>query len=414
MTNQQKKHICHFCGESLKDKFIDLGASPLANGYLSIEQYNVGEVHYPLCVYVCSQCKLVQLEEFESPTDIFSDYAYYSSFSQSWLDHAKTYAEHMIAQGYISMDGFIVEVASNDGYLLKNFVEKGYHVLGVEPAQNIALEANRKGIPTIAKFFGSETAIELVKEYGKADLLIGNNVLAHVPDINDFVEGLKLFLAPGGIITMEFPHLLQLMKKKQFDTIYHEHFSYLSIIAVQNIFVSHGLTLFKIEELPTHGGSLRIYAKHSNNVAIMREASVDKILGDELAFGLDSVETYTTFHLQVEQMKRDILKTLIELKTQGCTIVGYGAPAKGNTMLNYCGIGTDFLDYTVDRNPNKQGKYLPGSRLPVYPVEKIMEDQPEYVLILPWNLKNEIITQMQAIRAWGGKFITLIPEIIVE
>lgn len=410
----QKQRKCRHCGEPLIDKFVDLGISPLANNYLSAEQNSAGEMHYPLCTYVCSRCKLVQLEEFESPTEIFSDYAYYSSYSQSWLEHAKAYTQQMIDQGYLKANDFVAEVASNDGYLLKNLVDKGYRVLGIEPAQNIAAEANDKGIPTIAEFFGLNVAQKLIQQYGQVDLLIGNNVLAHVPDINDFVQGLKAFLAPGGVITMEFPHLLQLMEKKQFDTIYHEHFSYLSVLAVQRIFSTYGLTLFKIEKLPTHGGSLRIYAKHEANNAITQDNSVQAILAEEHAFGLNQVQTYTAFHQQVQAIKLKILKTLIELKEQGHTIVGYGAPAKGNTLLNYCGIGTEFLDYTVDRNPHKQEKYLPGSRLPIYPVEQIIKDQPDYILILPWNLKYEIIDQMQMVRTWGGRFITLIPEISIE
>ncbi len=405
---------CRFCGELLTDVFVDLGSSPLANAYLTEEQCSQGEMAYPLKVFVCKHCKLVQLEEFESPNNIFSDYAYFSSYSQSWLEHARRYTEQMIAEQQLTPADFVVEIASNDGYLLQNFVEKGYRVLGVEPAQNIAAIANAQGIPTTSEFFGIPTARELAAVHGKAKLLIGNNVLAHVPDINDFVGGMKILLAAEGFITMEFPHLLQLMQKKQFDTIYHEHFSYLSLLAVQAIFERHGLTVFRVEELPTHGGSLRIYASHQENDFFQSDGSAERILQKEYAAGLHQLETYGAFHKQVQASKREILKTLIQLKEAGHTIAGYGAPAKGNTMLNYCGIGLDFLDFTVDRNPDKQGKYLPGSHIPIYAVSEVEKRKPEYLLLLPWNLKEEIMAQMQIIRSWNGQFVTLIPEISIE
>lgn len=414
MNTEQYQRLCRYCGHPLSNLFVDLGVSPLANAYLTEELLSKGEMHYPLRVYVCDHCKLVQLEQFESPAEIFSNYAYFSSFSQSWLEHAKHYTVQMIENGYVKKDAFIAEIASNDGYLLKNFVERGYRVLGIEPAQNIAAVANDSGILTMPVFFGVETAKNLIDRFGQADLLIANNVLAHVPDINDFVEGLNIFLTPEGVITIEFPHLFQLMSQKQFDTIYHEHFSYLSVIAVKEIFEAHGLNIFHIEELPTHGGSLRIYAKHIANQNLNINVSVQEMIHKECLFGLDRIETYQEFHDQVKIKKREILKTLIEIKKEGNQIVGYGAPAKGNTLLNYCGIGTEFIDYTVDKNPNKQGKYLPGSRIPIYAVERILADKPRYVLILPWNLKYEIMQQMEHIRDWGGQFITLIPEIVIE
>ncbi|OQW92795.1 MAG: SAM-dependent methyltransferase [Thiotrichaceae bacterium IS1] len=404
---------CRFCNQTLTQTFVDLGMSPLSNAFLKETQLNQGEVFYPLHVYVCNHCFLAQLEQFESPEQIFGDYAYFSSYSDTWLKHAKTYTNDMIKRFGFNQNSQIVEIASNDGYLLQYFVERGIPVLGVEPAENVAQVAKAKGIPTVVKFFGVKTATELAKASKQADLLLGNNVLAHVPDLNDFVVGMKILLKPNGVITMEFPHLLRLMEGNQFDTIYHEHFSYLSFLTVEKIFATHGLTLFDVEELTTHGGSLRIFAKHTENNRQPVTDRVTNLIKLERQAGLDQLHTYQQFSEQVRKTKRHILNFLIQAKQAGKTIVGYGAPAKGNTLLNYCGIRSDFMSYTVDRSPHKQGLFLPGTHIAIYPPEKIQETQPDYLIILPWNLKEEIIVQMAYIREWGGQFVTLIPEISV-
>jgi hypothetical protein len=354
----------------------------------------------------------MQLEEFATPQDIFAeDYAYFSSYSDSWLDHARRYADQMIDRFAYSNQHQVVEIASNDGYLLQWFMKKGIPVLGVEPASNVAEVARNKGIKTECVFFGFETAIDLKKKYGQADLLLGNNVLAHVPDINDFVSGMKCLLKAQGVITMEFPHLQKLIEENQFDTIYHEHFSYLSFSAVNRIFAHHGLTLFDVEELTTHGGSLRIYARHNEDPTLPVSARAHHLLKRERELGMETVDYYKSFEEKVKETKRKLLHFLIEKKRKGKTIVGYGAPGKGNTLLNYCGIRSDFIDYTVDRSPHKQGNYLPGSHIPIYAPEKIAETKPDYVLILPWNLKKEIKKQMIYIEDWGGKFVVPIPEV---
>jgi 2-polyprenyl-3-methyl-5-hydroxy-6-metoxy-1,4-benzoquinol methylase len=364
---------------------------------------------------VCDRCLLVQLEEFESPEHIFGDgdYAYFSSYSDSWLRHAKAYTELMVERFKFNSNSQVVEIASNDGYLLQYFRQKGIPVLGVEPAANTAKAASEKGIPTWVKFFGVNTAKEMVAEGKSADLLLGNNVLAHVPDVNDFIGGMKIVLKSNGILTMEFPHLLQLMQQNQFDTIYHEHFSYYSFITVEKMFAAHGLTLFDVEEIPTHGGSLRIYGKHSDAIEPAVSDRVTQLKAKEAAAGLEDIETYLTFGEQVKSTKRKLLKFLIEAKAQGKTIAAYGAPAKGNTLLNYCGVGRDFIDYTVDRNPYKQGLFLPGTHIPILHPDKIRETQPDYVLILPWNLREEIMFQMAYIAEWGGQFVVPIPEVRV-
>jgi len=406
---------CRFCGNELRYTFADLGMSPIANDNLTSEHLNRAEKFYPLHTYVCDRCLLVQLEEFESPEHIFGDgdYAYFSSYSESWLRHAKAYTELMVERFKFSSASQVVEIASNDGYLLQYFHQRGIPVLGVEPAANTAKAAAEKGIPTWVKFFGVNTAKEMVAEGKSADLLLGNNVLAHVPDVNDFIGGMKIVLKPNGILTMEFPHLLQLMQQNQFDTIYHEHFSYYSLITVEKMFAAHGLTLFDVEELPTHGGSLRIYGKHNDAVEPAVSDRVKQLKAKEAAAGLEDIETYLTFGEQVKATKRKLLKFLIEAKAQGKTIAAYGAPAKGNTLLNYCGVGKDFIDYTVDRNPYKQGLFLPGTHIPILHPERIRETQPDYVLILPWNLKEEIMTQMAYIAEWGGQFVVPIPEVRV-
>ncbi len=405
---------CRFCNTPLRHTFVDLGMSPISNAYVKVEDLKGMEAFYPLHVYVCERCFLVQLEEFQSRDQIFNDeYAYFSSYSKSWLEHARNYSLMMMERFDYDQRSLVVEIASNDGYLLKNFVEKGIPVLGVEPAENCARAAEEVGVRTLVRFFGTDTAKEMVAKGFRADLLIGNNVLAHVPDINDFVAGQKIILADSGVITMEFPHLVQLMEHNQFDTIYHEHFSYLSLLAVEQIFAAHGLVIFDVEEIPTHGGSLRIYARHAEDTGKPVTERVTALREREEQAGLRKISTYTAFGEQAKRTKWRLLEFLIEAKRAGKTIVGYGAPAKGNTLLNYCGVRNDFLEYTVDVSPHKQGKYLPGTHLPILAPEAIAETKPDYLLILPWNLKEEIMEQMAHIRDWGGKFVVPIPEVKV-
>ena len=406
-----KTRHCRYCEAELTQNFIDLGMSPLSNSYLNTEQINKKESFYPLHVFVCSDCLLVQLEEFESPQNIFTNYAYFSSYSKTWLEHAQEYVNMMITRFGFDEKSQVIEIASNDGYLLQYFKEKKIPILGIEPAVNVGEVAKKKGIPTIFKFFGTETAKELVKLDKKADLLLGNNVLAHVPNLNDFVKGLKILLKPNGVITMEFPHLLQLIQQKQFDTIYHEHFSYFSFLVVQKIFSSHKLTIFDVDEISTHGGSLRIYAKHEENQEIKISENVLKLNKKEYEFGIDKMDIYSNFQKIIELLKQQIYEFFIGIKNEKKTIVGYGAPAKGNTLLNYCNISNEVINYTVDKNPHKQGLFLPGTHIPVESPEKIRATKPDYILILPWNLKEEIIQQINFIREWGGKFITVIPEV---
>jgi hypothetical protein len=390
---------------------VDLGMSPLCESFLVAEQMNRMEPFYPLRVYVCENCLLVQLEEYVSPEAIFNEYAYFSSFSDSWLQHAKQYTESMIERFGIGKDCFVVELASNDGYLLQYFVKKGIPVLGIEPAANVAQSAVEKGVPTLVRFFGEKLASEMRGGGQSADLVIGNNVLAQVPDLNDFMKGMAILLKPQGVITMEFPHLMKLVEENQYDTIYHEHFSYFSLVAVEKIFAYHGLTIFDVDELPTHGGSLRIYACHQDGGARTVGNRVTALKTREADAGLTRMEYYLSFGEKVKETKRKLLEYLIQVKREGKTICGYGAPGKGNTLLNYCGIRTDFIDYTVDRNPYKHGRFTPGTHIPIYPVDKIRETRPDYLLILPWNLKDEIIKQMSFIRTWGGRFIVPIPEV---
>jgi SAM-dependent methyltransferase len=405
--------FCRFCGCGLTRTFVDLGMSPLCERFLTVEQLNQMEPFYPLHVYVCENCFLVQLQEYVSPENIFTEYAYFSSYSDSWLQHAKAYTDFMIERFNIGAQSQVVELASNDGYLLQYFVERGIPVLGIEPAANVAQAAMKKGIPTFVRFFGEKTAEDLSLERGKADLLLGNNVLAHVPDLNDFVAGMKIMLKPEGLITMEFPHLMRLIKENQFDTIYHEHFSYLSFATVEKVFAAHGLTLFDVEELPTHGGSLRIYARHSEYTNRPVNQRVIELKAKEEAAGLMCLETYLCFAKAVEKTKQNLLQFLIRAKREEKCIVGYGAPGKGNTLLNYCGIRTDFINYTVDRNPYKHGKYTPGTHIPIYDPGKIKETKPDYILIFPWNLRAEIMTQLDYTREWGMKFVVPIPEVKV-
>ena len=404
---------CRFCETPLRYTFADLGMSPLSNSYLKPEDLQKMEPFYPLHVYICENCYLVQLPEFQSPEKIFRDYAYFSSYSETWLNHAKVYAQLMIDRFGFTTKSHVIEIASNDGYLLRYFKEKNIPVLGVEPAHNVAQVATAAGIPTMVKFFSVETAKELVNEGKQADLLVGNNVLAHVPDLNDFVEGMKIVLKPRGVITMEFPHLMRLMEENQFDTIYHEHFSYFSLITVEKVFNAHGLTLFDVEELSTHGGSLRIYACHTEDTSKPIDKRMSELRDREKNAGFRNMHHYLSFADRVRETKRNILDFLIRVKREKKSIVGYGAPAKGNTLLNYCGVSTDFIDYTVDRNPHKQGHYLPGSHIPIYSPNKIKDTKPDYLLILPWNLKEEIMGQMSHVRDWGCKFLLLIPDVEV-
>ena len=400
---------CRFCAAPLDAVFADLGMSPLANSYLAPEQANRMEPFYPLRALVCERCFLVQLEEFETPEHIFGDYAYFSSYSTSWLEHSRCYAETMIDRFALDESSYVVEVASNDGYLLQFFHERQIPVLGIEPAANVAKVALQKGIPTLVEFFG-EGAAESLTGDSKADLLVGNNVLAHVPDLNDFVSGMKVLLAEGGQLTMEFPHLMRLVEDNQWDTIYHEHFSYFSFTTVSKVFDAHGLRLFDVEELPTHGGSLRIYGCHADDPRPQESPAIE-LLEFEERKGYTGLDLYTGYAPRVAEEKRQIVERLIALKRDENRIVGYGAPAKGNTLLNYCGIRTDFLDYTCDLNPHKQGHLLPGTHIPIRSPDVLREDRPDIVLILPWNLKDEIIDQLSYIREWGGRFAARAPDL---
>jgi SAM-dependent methyltransferase len=402
---------CRSCGAELKHTFVDLGTSPLANSYLRLADLTRSEAFHPLCVYVCNLCFLVQLEPVTTPEDIFSDYAYFSSFSDSWLDHAKSYVESVISRFKLDKESYVIEIASNDGYLLQYFVQKGIPVLGIEPAKNVAEAAKQRGIPTLNRFFRQDLARDLTRQGKRADLLVGNNVLAHVPDLIGFIKAMKTLLADQGIITLEFPHLLCLMQENQFDTIYHEHLSYFSLLTLKKLFQRQGLTVFDVEELPTHGGSLRVYARHEENNAYPVTERVPALISREKSAGLADLRTYLRFGERVKETKRKVLKFLIDAKEHGKSVAGYGAPAKGNTLLNYCGIRTDLIDYTVDRSPHKQGRFLPGTRIPIYHPDRVKETNPDYVLILPWNLNREIMEQMSYIRSWGGRFVVPIPEI---
>jgi len=404
---------CRFCNSELTKTFVSLGKTPLANSYLTAETLHQMEPFYPLDVFLCENCFLVQLLEFEKPMNIFSVYAYFSSYSESWLVHSEMYVEYMIERFGFDEKSLVVELGSNDGYLLQYFKEKNVPILGIEPAGNVAQIAIEKGIETHVAFFGTEFAEDLIKKTKKPDLIVGNNILAHVPALTDFVAGMKILLGESGIITMEFPHLLRLITENQFDTIYHEHFSYFSLLTAVKVFESHGLNIFDVEELPTHGGSLRIYAKHKGDQSRPISDSIQDLLAQETEAGLNKVDCYFAFGERVQEIKRSILEFFTKTRQEGKSIVGYGAPAKGNTLLNYCGIKTDLLDYTVDLNPYKQNKYLPGSHIPIYAPDRIKETKPDFVFILPWNLKDEIIDQISYVREWGGKFVVPIPKIQV-
>jgi hypothetical protein len=404
---------CRFCSTPLRDTVVDLGMSPLCESFLPADQLDKMEAFYPLHVWVCRQCFLVQLSEYVRVEEIFTEYAYFSSFSSAWLKHAEDYVSMISQRLSMTKGSFVIELASNDGYLLQYFVKRGIPCLGVEPAANVAKAARERGVESLVAFFNEQTAGELRTAGRMADLVLGNNVLAQVPDLNSFVAGIPIVLKPTGTATFEFPHLMQLFDNNQFDTIYHEHFSYFSLISIEAIFARHGLTVFDVEELWTHGGSLRIYARHAADASRPVTARVNALRAREEAAGYRKIETYTRFEERVRETKRALLAVLIEAKQAGKRIVGYGAPGKGNTLLNYCGIRTDFVDFTVDRNPYKHGRFLPGTHIPILPPEALDQAKPDYILVLPWNLKDEIMAQLAHARAWGAKFIVPIPEATV-
>jgi len=385
--------------------------SPLSNAFLRGDQLGQMEPFYPLVAYVCKRCFLVQLKQFEAPQRIFDEYAYFSSFSDTWLEHARRFAESAIGRFGLSPSSRVIEVASNDGYLLQYFKAAGLEVTGIEPAANVAKAAVKKGIRTIVSYLGAQTARSIVDDVGQADLVTGNNVLAHVPDLNDFIAGLAVLLKPDGVLTLEFPHIVRLIAQGQFDTIYHEHFSYFSLISAATALARHGLEVFDVEELPTHGGSLRVYATHRTHADERRTSNPAELVARERAAGIERLDTYRAFDEKVRALKRRLLRCLIDAREQGKSVAGYGAPAKGNTLLNYCGIRTDLLEYTVDRNPYKQGRYLPGTHVPILGPETVGETKPDYVLVLPWNIRDEIMEQLAYVRSWGGKFIIPIPRV---
>ena len=408
--NKITNFSCRFCDSQLDTIFLDLGITPSANSFLKKENLS-SEKSFPLRVFVCNKCLLVQLPETIDPNELFSDYAYFSSFSETWLKHAEDYVDMMINRFDIKHSSQIMEIASNDGYLLKNFVNRNIPVFGIEPASNVADTAIKNGIPTLKKFFSEKTANEIKEKNGLADLLIGNNVLAHVPNINDFISGLKVLLSSNGIITMEFPHILQLIQNNEFDTIYHEHFSYFSFITVQKIFNFHGLEIFDVEEISTHGGSLRIFVQHHNNKQNQMNDSIENLIKKEKDHGLDKISTYQNFSEKIQNVKKKLIDFVESANKEGKSIVCYGAPAKGNTLLNFCGINKEQIDFVVDRSPYKQGLFLPGSHIPIKSVEAIQEAKPDYIIILPWNIKDEIMKQISFVTNWGGKFVIPIPEV---
>jgi SAM-dependent methyltransferase len=402
---------CRLCGAALTRTFVDLGKSPLCERFLRADQLNRMEAFYPLHARVCGACFLVQLEEYVAPEEIFTDYAYFSSYSDSWVEHARAYSAAMIDRLGLSDDSMVVELASNDGYLLQHFVAAGVPCLGVEPAENVAEAAIARGVPTRVVFFGEDEARRMVAEGYRADLIAANNVMAHVPDLNDFVAGMATLLKPDGVVTVEFPHLLRLMQGCQYDTIYHEHFSYFSLLTAQRVFARHGLVLFDVEELRSHGGSLRIFGAPEGSREVTER--VTALLMRERAEGLDGLDAYAAFDQAVQESKRALLTFLIEARREGKRVAGYGAPGKGNTLLNYCGIRSDLLEFTVDRNPYKHGRFTPGTEIPIHPPERIDEVRPDYILILPWNLEQEIVAQLAHAREWGARFVVAIPTVRV-
>ena len=411
-ADASRRRCCRLCGARLVTPFVDLGMSPLCESFLRADQIDQMEPYFPLCVLVCDECFLVQLQEYVQPAHIFSEYAYFSSYSTSWVEHARRYCQMIAARFSLGPKSKVVELASNDGYLLQHFLPLGIPVLGIEPAANVAEAARRKHVPTLVEFFGLNLARRLVSEGELADLIVGNNVLAQVPDLNDFTAGMACLLAPQGVITLEFPHLERLIAENQFDTIYHEHFSYFSLVTVDRLARRHGLRLFDVEQLTTHGGSLRVYLCHKDSGHAV-SSRVDALLAHERRIGLEDIGTYARFAANVHRTKRQLLSFLIACKERGARICGYGAPGKGNTLLNYCGIGTDFLEFTVDRNPYKHGRYTPGAHIPILPVSAIDELRPDYLLILPWNLKSEIVEQMRHVGSWGCKIVVPIPNVEV-
>ena len=405
------RNICRFCGAKLKTSMVDLGLSPIANEYVEEKNLNEGQYYYPLNVMVCEKCFLVQVATYRKPEEIFVDYKYFSSFSKSWLKHCKEYVDMIVKRLQLNEKKRVFEVACNDGYLLQYFKQYNIPVLGIEPAANVAYEAVKKGIAVETKFWGEETAAEISKKYGKADLLIGNNVLAHVPDINSFVEGMKLALKVTGTITMEFPHLLKLIQFNQFDTIYQEHFSYFSLLVVKKIFAEHKLKIYDVEELSTHGGSLRIYATHKDNDELDETQGVSDLIAQEIQYGLEAMQTYKNFSEKVKRIKRESCRLLIKIKEEGKRIAAFGAAAKGNTFLNYCGIGKDYIDFVADSSIEKQGLFLPGTRIPIVSPEEIYSQKPDYIILLAWNLRDELSDLLSYTKEWGCKLITFIPEI---
>jgi SAM-dependent methyltransferase len=404
---------CRFCGAALEHPVVDLGMSPLCESYVAADDLNRMEPFYPLQVWVCGRCLLVQLDQYVAAEEIFTEYAYFSSFSSSWLEHADRYVAEITERLQLGRDSFVVELASNDGYLLQYFVDRGIRCLGIEPAANVAAAAIERGVPTDVSFFGAARAVELATTHGLADLVLGNNVLAQVPDLNDFVAGIPRILAPKGTVTIEFPHVMRMIEENQFDTIYHEHFCYFSVLSAEAIFAGHGLTIFDVEELWTHGGSLRIYARHADEGGRPPTDRLADLRNREIEAGLNDPATYGRFEEQVRETKRALLELLTSIKRQGKSIAGYGAPGKGNTLLNYCGIRGDFVDFTVDRNPYKQGRFLPGTHIPIYAPERIEEVRPDYIFVLPWNFKDEILEQLAYTRDWGAQFIVPIPRPLV-
>jgi SAM-dependent methyltransferase len=405
----ERERRCSSCDHAL-EPVIDLGGQPLANSYLTAEQLAEMEPHYPLVLMRCDACHLLQVPPVVHEAAIFSDYLYFSSYSQSWLDHARSYCDAIVDRLRLGPSSFVVEIASNDGYLLKNIVRRGIPCLGIEPAANVAKVAVEQGIPTQVAFFGRSTAEDVARTTGRADLIAANNVMAHVPDLNDFLAGLKILLAPGGVVTIEFPHLMKLIEETQFDTIYHEHYSYFSLIAVEAAFLRHDLQIVGVDEIPTHGGSLRIYAAHIDGPH-RRAGSVDTLAQKERALGYDKPEIYRQFAKQCVEVKGRLLDFLISARRDNKSVVGYGAPAKGNTLLNFCGARTEYIGYTVDRSPHKQNRFLPGTHIPIHDPALIEQTKPDFVLILPWNLKDEIMTQMAHVRGWGGRFVVAVPTL---
>jgi hypothetical protein len=406
----QQLPTCRFCAAPLRDTFVDLGMSPLCENYLERDQLNRMEPFYPLHVRVCRGCFLVQLEAYVSGEDIFTEYAYFSSYSDSWVEHSRRYTELAIERLKLSESSFVIELASNDGYLLQHFVARGIRSLGVEPAKNVAAVAVEKGVPTATDFFGVESARRLSRAHGRANLIIGNNVLAQVPDIYDFVGGIPLLLAWNGTLTMEFPHLARLIAGNQFDTIYHEHYSYFSLYSTERIFAANGLRIFDVEELPTHGGSLRVWACHTADPR-RETARLQELRARELADGVNQLQYYADFSEQVIRTKHNLLAFLVEARREGKSVVGYGAPGKGNTLLNYCGIRSDFIQYTVDRNPYKHGRFLPGTHIPIHRPERLQHTRPDYIVIMPWNLRDEIAAQLAYTREWGARLVVAVPEL---